>query len=137
MHACTLVRADARVPLCPRARVRVRVRVRLCARACARLRCARSRTPDAPLAIALHLLDLYVWPWVFLGEFLVKAIALGLLLGEGAYLRSWWHRLDFGVVVTCLLIVAEKTTPQVEFLDDVRVVRALGFQPAPLASIRA
>ena len=95
---------------------------------CLALSCDSPRVrlhPDKPLAVLLHSLDVYVWPWAFLGEVLIKAIAAGFIFGEGAYLKSWWHRLDFFVMLTCFLVLLAQYIPTLEILHDVRVLRVL------------
>ena len=44
---------------------------------------------------------------------------------QGAYLRSWWHRLDLIVLITCFLVVLATYVPELELLHDVRVLRVL------------
>ena len=87
-------------------------------------------TPEAPLARLLLTLDVGVWPWLFLGELIIKSIATGFVCAEHAYLSSWWNRLDFLVVVTSFLVLwahyVVHTSPDlINVLDHVRVVRAL------------
>jgi hypothetical protein len=38
--------------------------------------------------------------FIFIGEFFIKVIGMGFLLGKGAYLGDNWNKLDFIVVVT-------------------------------------
>merc|ERR1719226_378605 len=56
-----------------------------------------------------------------MAEMIMKLIALGLVFGETAYLKSAWNWLDGIVVVTCL------AANSMEFLKTLRILRA--FRP--------
>jgi fumarate reductase subunit C len=38
--------------------------------------------------------------FIFIGEFILKLIAMGFAFGKGAYLKDNWNKLDFVVVAT-------------------------------------
>lgn len=38
--------------------------------------------------------------FIFIGEFILKLIAMGFCFGKGAYIKDNWNKLDFVVVVT-------------------------------------
>lgn len=41
--------------------------------------------------------------YLFLGEFLVKLVALGYIMDEGSYMRESWNQLDFFIVLTSMI----------------------------------
>ena len=62
---------------------------------------ARDGAAEATAATAAN----YVVAGVFAAEALVKSVALGFALGEGAYLTTNWHRFDFTLVVLSLMLM--------------------------------
>jgi hypothetical protein len=83
--------------------------------------------PEGPLAVGLHTLDMYFWPWLFGAELLIKAISFGFVYGEQprAYLRSPWNQLDAVIVLASFLAIATEQFPALAPLANLRVLRVL------------
>ncbi len=63
----------------------------------------------------------------FIGEALAKIIALGFVIGEGAYLKDSWNTLDFVIVLSSILnwLLDAFSTVSLSFLRGFRALRAL------------
>ena len=72
--------------------------------------------PASQLARALYVMDV-VFTAAFVAEALLKILAKGFLLGPGAYLKSGWNILDFGIIAL--------STVTLSGLTDLRGLRAL------------
>ena len=70
----------------------------------------------------------YFFTSVFLLEFLLKMIAMGVLFEPNTYLRDWWNVLDFTVVASSILSLTGSFN-----LSAIRTVRIL----RPLRSIKS
>jgi hypothetical protein len=81
--------------------------------------------PHSLLALLLALLDVYVWPWFFLGELVLKSVAFGFAFGRTAYLRSGWNKLDALIVLSSFIVLATATFPFLAPLKNLRVLRVL------------
>ena len=92
--------------------------------------------PDSLTSLLLALLDVYVWPWLFLSELVLKTIAFGFAFGRTAYLRNGWNQLDLVIVVSSFLVLATATFP---FLAPLRTCacRACSGRSAPPHAIPA
>ena len=44
-----------------------------------------------------------VFTYLFMLEFVVKLIALGLIMDDGSYLRESWNQLDFFIVMSSII----------------------------------
>jgi len=42
--------------------------------------------------------------FIFIGEYVLKVIAMGFVIGKNSYLRDHWNKLDFIVVTTGLVL---------------------------------
>ena len=82
---------------------------------------------ESELAANLKLLDIYLWPWIFGFELMVKAIAFGFLYGDSprAYLKSPWNQLDFVIVMASFVVFATEEFPALAPLKNLRVLRVL------------
>ena len=68
----------------------------------------------------------WVFNIVFLIECVVKIIALGFIMGPNAYLKESWNILDFIVVVSSLILIAEiPGVPNLRMLRTFRMLRPL------------
>lgn len=65
-----------------------------------------------------------VFSWIFFAECAMKIMAMGFVLGRGAYLRSYWNQLDFFVVVVGF-VGDLPGVPKVTALRTARVLRPL------------
>uniref|UniRef100_K3WVK7 Ion transport domain-containing protein n=1 Tax=Globisporangium ultimum (strain ATCC 200006 / CBS 805.95 / DAOM BR144) TaxID=431595 RepID=K3WVK7_GLOUD len=65
-----------------------------------------------------------IFSWIFFAECVMKIVAMGFVLGRGAYLRSYWNQLDFFVVVVGF-IGDLPGIPKVSALRTARVLRPL------------
>ena len=54
---------------------------------------------DSSLSHTLISMDLYLWPWLFLCELLLKVGAFGFAGKKGAYIHDGWNQLDFVIVI--------------------------------------
>ena len=81
--------------------------------------------PDSSLATTLSMLDLWVWPWFFLTEMTLKAIAFGFACGPTAYLNSEWNRLDLVIIASSFVVFATNAFPVLGPLKNVRILRVL------------
>ena len=80
---------------------------------------------DSTLKTTLGLLDLYVWPWFFLGELLLKVIAFGFCFGRYAYVKSPWNLLDLIIVTSSFIVLMVGLFPWLESWKNVRILRVL------------
>lgn len=72
-----------------------------------------------------------IFAWIFISEFVLKVLAMGFFLHRKSYLRSWWNRFDFVIV---LISFVEVISPSTEgALTLIRMLRLL----KPLRSIKA
>jgi Ion transport protein len=70
-----------------------------------------------------------VLTFIFLGEALVKIIAMGFIIGQKTYMRAGWNVIDILIVITGLIeIIAIKVN-----LKALRVMRII----RPLRTIKA
>lgn len=77
------------------------------------------------LAEFLVTLDIYLWPWLFFGELLLKAIAYGFAYGPSAYLKSAWNQLDLAIVTSSFVVFAADAFPFLAPLKNFRLLRVL------------
>ena len=66
----------------------------------------------------------YLLTAVFVGEFVIKAVAKGLVAIPGAYLRDSWNRLDFLIVMVSVASLFS-VAPGLGALKSLRALRAL------------
>ncbi len=71
-----------------------------------------------------------VFTVIFTVEMIIKVIAFGLIIGENAYLKNSWNRIDFFLVVLSIVdifitIVAENNTKILSLLKIMRLLRTL------------
>ena len=81
--------------------------------------------PESSLAETLYLLDLCLWPWFFLCEMLLKAIAFGFAWGRDAYLKSAWNQFDLLITVSSFVVFLTAAFPALEPLTNLRILRVL------------
>ena len=89
---------------------------------------------DGPLAAVLGKLDL-VFTVLFFSEMCIKVVSFGFVLGEGAYLHSFWNQLDFTIVTISLLVLLADEISELGSLRVLRVLRVL--RPLRLVSRNA
>lgn len=67
--------------------------------------------------------------FLFLGEMLVKLIALGIIMDDGSYLRDNWNRLDFFIVNASIIefIFKDFDLPIIKIFRMLRTLRPLRF----------
>lgn len=87
------------------------------------------RNPGDPLTKVLRGMD-FVFKIIFVAEMAIKLLAMGLIWGRDAYLRSAWNWLD-GIVVV-VSIVGMVTSGSTGFLKTLRILRA--FRPLRVIS---
>lgn len=63
--------------------------------------------------------------FIFIGEFLIKVIAMGFLLGKNSYLGDNWNKLDFIVVVTGIYGMLGLGSNNASALRTIRLLRPL------------
>eukprot|EP00602_Paraphysomonas_sp_CaronLab_P008605 CAMPEP_0185034492 /NCGR_PEP_ID=MMETSP1103-20130426/24443_1 /TAXON_ID=36769 /ORGANISM="Paraphysomonas bandaiensis, Strain Caron Lab Isolate" /LENGTH=1644 /DNA_ID=CAMNT_0027571169 /DNA_START=197 /DNA_END=5132 /DNA_ORIENTATION=+ len=80
--------------------------------------------PESNLARVLSVLDITL-TMIFTAEMVIKVIALGFILGDGAYLRTSWNVLDFIVVVISLIGTFSNSNSQLTALRSLRALRGL------------
>ncbi|CAE7614492.1 Cacna1s, partial [Symbiodinium sp. CCMP2456] len=85
--------------------------------------------PKEPLTIFLRGAD-EVFAIIFIGEMVIKLLALGLIWGEDAYLKSSWNWLDGVVVMVSIINMASSSSTG--FLKTLRILRA--FRPLRVIS---
>ena len=68
-----------------------------------------------------------IFTYLFLIEFVVKVIALGLVMDEGSYLRDSWNMLDFCIVMSSILdiMLAGSEVAALKILRMLRLLRPL------------
>ena len=76
------------------------------------------------LSSILSFSDVWIWPWLFGAELLIKAIAFGFAWGPKSYLASPWNRLDAGIVLVSFITLLSICTV-VSRLTNLRVLRVL------------
>ena len=92
--------------------------------------CARALWHASVTRAAFSLADAqameYIFNIVFLIECVVKIIALGFIVGPNAYLKESWNILDFIVVVSSLILMANiPGVPNLRMLRTFRMLRPL------------
>ncbi|KAG0249803.1 calcium channel protein [Mortierella polycephala] len=78
-------------------------------------------------SLVVHISD-YVFPAIFTVEFLIRAIADGFIFTPDAYLRTFWNKIDFFVLLTLYApLVADITNSQgtSRFFRSLKALRAL------------
>ncbi|CAE7836442.1 unnamed protein product, partial [Symbiodinium necroappetens] len=91
---------------------------------------------DSPLADPKESLTIFlrgadeVFAIIFIGEMVIKLLALGLIWGEDAYLKSAWNWLDGVVVMVSIINMASASSTG--FLKTLRILRA--FRPLRVIS---
>ncbi|CAE7748709.1 unnamed protein product [Symbiodinium sp. CCMP2592] len=91
---------------------------------------------DSPLADPKESLTIFlrgadeVFAIIFIGEMVIKLLALGLIWGEDAYLKSAWNWLDGVVVMVSIINMASSSSTG--FLKTLRILRA--FRPLRVIS---
>lgn len=70
-----------------------------------------------------------IFTYIFIGEAVIKIIAMGFFMHRNAYLRDYWNWLDF--IVVCIGIV--ENIPGIPKLKALRTMRVL----RPLRSVNA
>eukprot|EP01051_Picozoa_sp_SAG22_P016754 SAG22_NODE_2434_length_2576_cov_2.410008_1_plen_793_part_10 len=81
-------------------------------------------------AIVLQVLDV-LFTGIFTAECILKIIAMGFVLGQTAYLKTWWNVLDMAVVIISLLnlllpiVNPTGDSSKMKFFRVLRTVRAL------------
>ena len=80
-----------------------------------------------PPSFLLHFLERLVRSLVLFTQAVLKIIAMGFIMHEGAYLRSGWNVLDFSIVLIGLitLLFEEYIKVDVKALRAFRVLRPL------------
>jgi hypothetical protein len=83
---------------------------------------------DSPLVMISNYLDFFFTVFFAL-ESLFKAIASGLIMERGSYLRESWNQLDFFIVVTSTtdMIFSDINLPVIKILRLLRTLRPLRF----------
>jgi Ca2+-binding EF-hand superfamily protein len=79
--------------------------------------------PDGELRLTLDLVD-FVFTLIFTVEMFVRIAAFGLATRPDAYLRNWWNRLDFAIVIISWLDYLASAA-DIGFLKTLRLLRAL------------
>ena len=77
-----------------------------------------------------EILAIKVFLIIFIAEFVLKVVAMGLIVSKNSYMRSGWNLLDFVCLVTAIL---EQSKIDMETFIIFRVLRVL----KPLRSIKA
>ncbi|KAG4062064.1 Sodium channel protein type 4 subunit alpha B [Phytophthora cactorum] len=93
------------------------------------------QNPESTLATGLKRLDTF-FAIIFACEMVVKIVAMGLVLHKGAYLRNGWNILDFVIVITSLVMLAESSSSRhsLKSLRSLRTFRT--FRPLRVISRR-
>lgn len=92
--------------------------------------------PAAKLPIFLTRLDT-VFAIIFAAEMVIKIIALGLVLGKTAYLRSAWNVLDCLIVISSLVMLGAQSSKSGSSLKSLRSLRTLRtFRPLRMITRR-
>jgi hypothetical protein len=63
--------------------------------------------------------------FIFIGEFILKVIAMGFALGKNAYLKDYWNQLDFVVVATGIYGMLGSGSNNTSALRTIRLLRPL------------
>ena len=79
--------------------------------------------PDSDIRLLLDLVD-FIFTIIFTVEMAMRVIAFGLLKEEDGYLRSWWNRLDFAIVIISWVDYFAQAA-DIGFLKTLRLLRAL------------
>ena len=79
--------------------------------------------PDSDMALILNTLD-FVFTVLFTVEMCVHIVAIGFVREPNAYLRGWWNRLDFAIVVVSWLDYLAAAL-EIKALRTLRLLRAL------------
>jgi len=69
---------------------------------------------------------------LFTVELMMKVVVYGLVLGEGAYLKDWWNRLDAFIVLVSILSLVAAGSDGMDAVRSLRTLRAL----RPLRTIK-
>ena len=81
--------------------------------------------PESALAVSFKVMDQWLWPWLFLGELLLKVKAYGFVYEKDAYLTSPWNQLDFAIVLGSFASLAADIFPALSYMTNIRVLRVL------------
>jgi hypothetical protein len=79
--------------------------------------------PDGDKRMLLDYVD-FVFTVLFTVEMCVRVIAIGFVRESDAYLRGWWNRLDFSIVIVSWLDYLASAL-EIKFLRTLRLLRAL------------
>jgi Ca2+-binding EF-hand superfamily protein len=79
--------------------------------------------PDSDMRLILNYID-FVFTVLFTVEMCVHIVAIGFINDDGAYLRGWWNRLDFSIVIVSWLDYLASAL-EIKFLRTLRLLRAL------------
>lgn len=74
-----------------------------------------------------------VFAWIFIVEFALKVVAQGFVIHKKSYLRDWWNKLDFLIVVVSIAEFSGSQDEEESRLTLIRLLRLL----KPLRSIKA
>lgn len=80
--------------------------------------------PNGTTAIAIGIIDI-ILTTLFAVEMVLKIVALGFFMHEGAYLRSGWNILDFCIVIISIAALALDGNSALSSLRALRALRAL------------
>ncbi|OQR89592.1 Voltage-gated Ion Channel (VIC) Superfamily, partial [Achlya hypogyna] len=84
-----------------------------------------------------HLIEQFngVSLYLFLGELFVKVVAMGLVVGDGAYFSDNWNRLDFVIVLSGMLSLFNIHVGFIRVLRVLRPLRTLHTFPGKTDSV--